>query len=293
MNHLSGLNVSDPTSNLNSEEKDALASFRKWHNSCSDTKDTNSLATTYDVDALTLGPTGWRPLNNSTLYRFLAADRRKGKFDFTKSEDRLRNALLWRKEYGADSLIDLPPDGWEKYITFRVGIWPGVDFKGRPVHIERLGEYFSSGNRSLLTDEQWFRFYAWDLEVHFQKMRKSAEKMNKAVDKFIYCADFKGIISGVFNRNAFNLVPLLKTLVKVIECHYPEIVDKIILINVPRVSMALYAVIKRFLDPETVAKIEFHSSVPYKRLLELMSNDVIPEEYGGTNKIDYPHTTSK
>ena len=44
---------------------------------------------------------------------------------------------------------------------------------------------------------------------------------------------------------------------------------------------------------ETVNKIEFHSSVPYKRLLELMSNDVIPEEYGGTNKIDYPHTTSK
>ena len=41
----------------------------------------------------------------------------------------------------------------------------------------------------------------------------------------------------------------MKTLVKVIECHYPEIVDKIILINVPRVSMALYAVVKRFLDP--------------------------------------------
>ena len=59
MNHLSGLNVSDPTSNLNSEEKDALASFRKWHNSCSDTKETNSVLTTYDVDALTLGPTGY------------------------------------------------------------------------------------------------------------------------------------------------------------------------------------------------------------------------------------------
>ena len=45
-------------------------------------------------------------------------------------------------------------------------------------------------------------------------MRKSAEKMNKAVDKFIYCADFKGVISGVFNRNAFNLVPLLKVILR-------------------------------------------------------------------------------
>ena len=64
----------------------------------------------------------------------------------------------------------------------------------------------------------------------------------------------------------------------------------ITLFNVPRVASAAYNVVKGFLDPVTAEKIELFAGVPYDRFKEMMSDDVIPMEYGGKNEVEYPQT---
>lgn len=136
--------------------------------------------------------------------------------------------------------------------------------------------------------------YLYFLETHFYEMRKSAMRSGCCnVDRIVYFADADGIVKSITNRKIWKVLPLLKTLVKLIECHYPEIVEHIVLFNVPKVASAVYKVVKAFLDPVTADKIELFSGVPYGRFKELLGQDVIPVEYGGKNRIEYPQTASR
>lgn len=306
MNHLVGLDVPDPTVDLSVDEKKRLDSFRKLHESDgaelkrpdppplppSSSSDLRVLTTPrFEVSTSDLPhPDGWRPLDDCTLYRFLSADRdNKGKLDESVSIERLRKALAWRKQNEADEVLLSPPSNVAQYRRLRPGAWVGLDREGRPAHFERLGEFFSSGSRSLLTDEEWMKLYTWDLEVHFLQMREASIKTGKPIHRFTYFADFQGVVSSIVTGKIWDVVPLLKKLVKEVECHYPEIVDHITLFNVPRIASAVYAVVKRFIDPVTASKIDLHAGVPHSRLRKLLPEDVIPKEYGGTNEVEYPH----
>ena len=172
----------------------------------------------------------------------------------------------------------------------RVAIWAGTDYNSRPVVFERLGQFFSSGNATLMTEEEWEESYLYFLETHFCKMRQISMRSGVAVDRIVYFADFSGVVSSIMNRKIWKVIPLLKRLVKKVENHYPEIVDHITLFNVPTIASAAYNIVKGFLDPVTADKIELFSGVPYERFHELIGEDVIPKEYGGMNDIDYPQT---
>ena len=206
------------------------------------------------------------------------------------------SALQFRREYQSDVIVHnvwnkvTPPPHVQKCQTMRIAIWAGTDHKGRPVVFERLGQFFSSGNATLMKEEDWIESYLYFLETHFSKMRQSAMESGIAVDRIVYYADFSGVVSGILNRKIWKVIPLLKRLVKKVESHYPEIVDHITLYNVPTIASAAYKVVRGFLDPVTAEKIELFSGVPLERFKELMGEDVIPVEYGGKNLIDYPQT---
>jgi hypothetical protein len=252
----------------------------------------------YEIAHDKLPPSGWRPLDDCTLYRFLLADRQKdGTFDIEASYQRLMVALQFRRQYGSDVIVHniwnnlSPPTHVQKCSRMRVAIWAGTDHNSRPVVFERLGQFFSSGNATLMTEEEWEEAYLYFLETHFCKMRESAIKSGMAVDRIVYFADFSGVVSSIINRKIWKVIPLLKRLVKKVESHYPEIVDHITLFNVPTIASAAYKVVRGFLDPVTADKIELFSGVPLERFNELMGEDVIPKEYGGKNEIEYAQTS--
>lgn len=244
-----------------------------------------------------LPPSGWRPLDDCTLYRFLLADRQKdGTFDTEASYQRLMAALQFRRHYQSDVIVhniwnDLPPPAHvQKCKAMRVAIWAGTDYNSRPVVFERLGQFFSSGNAALMTEEDWEESYLYFLETHFCKMRQLSMSTGVTVDRIVYFADFSGVVSSIMNRKIWKVIPLLKRLVKKVESHYPEIVDHITLFNVPTIASAAYRAVRGFLDPVTADKIELFSGVPYERFNELIGEDVIPKDYGGKNEVDYPQT---
>lgn len=266
------------------------------------TKTTNTTTTTpppplaYIVDHDELPPSGLRALDDVTLHRYLLADRRDdGSCDHDASHRRLLSALIFRKRFRCDDIVrriqsdDIPPSVL-KCQRLRVGTWAGFDRERRPVVFERLGQFLSSGNSSRVDKEDWTTSYLYFLETHFAKMRESAMSSGIVVDRIVYFADLEGVTRGILNGRIWKVVPLLRALANAVECHYPELVDHITLFNVPRAASAVYAAIRGFLDPATADKVELHPGVPYGRFAELLPEDVVPAEYGGTNDFDYPQT---
>jgi len=435
MNHLAGLDVECPTTSLSQDDAAVLAAFRGAHEAAKPVReDDRSYGVDYDggsdascdlrqtsvshrVDSSSLPPCGWRPLDDSTLYRFLCADRRGDKFQPDKSSSRLRKALSFRKEEGVDDILMTPtpttgstarergpsprsvtagdgtpsygrsdsvasltsiasgtisdcgervhdvtcttttcssaaapsgsasvrpprshprsnpkdgsdksakagsgadddlmnatehteataatsstaatatgvtklcPRDLQRYQKLRVRVFVGRDRKDQPVLFERLGHFLGSGVCDHFSEDEWIRLYIWDLERHFVEMRKASVDCGRAITRFTYVADAEGITSGIMNRAVWRVMPLLKALTRAVEEHYPEIADKIVLFNVPRIASVFYRAVRAFLDPVTAEKIELHSGIPTGEFERIMSPSVIPVEYGGTNDVEYP-----
>jgi hypothetical protein len=174
-----------------------------------------------------------------------------------------------------------------------VSIYAGTDYNNRPVVFERLGEFFSSGNCHQATDDEWIESYLYFLDSHFAKMRESAIASGEPISKIVFYADFAGVVTSILNRQIWSVIPLLQKIVNTVECHYPEIVDTITLFNVPWVASALWSNVQGFLNPATAAKVEIFPGVPLERFCEVMSESVVPLEYGGTNEMEYPPTQNE
>ena len=65
---------------------------------------------------------------------------------------------------------------------------------------------------------------------------------------------------------------------------FPETMSKMLIINAPSFFAATWRLIKGWLDPRTAAKIEVIASktASEKRLLELVEEEQLPSDYGGT-----------
>jgi len=327
MNHLSGLPTKldgGATNRLSNDERAVLLEFRtRYESALRSTKDNDaseisehkeidlveesfstSLAT-YVIDHDSLPPSGLRALDDVTLYRYLLADRRAdGTFDADASFQRLLLALQFRKRFQCDDIVrrlqnnldklndddDAIPQCVRKCQRLRVGIYAGTDRESRPVVFERLGQFCSSGNVSKVSRDDWTLNYLYSLESHFSKMRESAVATGTVVERIVFFADCSGVTSSIINGWIWKVVQLLKALANTVENHYPELVDHVTLFNLPRAASAVFKVVKGFLDPVTASKIELYPGVPYARFAELLPDEIIPVEYGGKNRIEYPQT---
>lgn len=180
-----------------------------------------------------------------------------------------------------------------KYERLRIRRFTGRDYQGQPVLFERLGAFLGSGNSKHFTLDEWCRFYVWDLERHFVEMRQAAKECKQPINKYTFCGDGQGIVSAILNGSIWKIIPLLKGLVRSVEDFYPELADRIILFNVPKVATVFYRAVRSFMDPVTASKIVLHAGSDYEDVFsKFMSKDAIPVEYGGTSTVEYPITAN-
>ena len=95
MNHLAGLAISPPAS-LGDAAEGALAEFRAAIDALEGAEAGGKPE--FVASSAALPSSGWRPLDDWTLLRFLRADVRKGKVTLEASVARLPAALAWRRE---------------------------------------------------------------------------------------------------------------------------------------------------------------------------------------------------
>eukprot|EP00546_Thalassionema_frauenfeldii_P010372 CAMPEP_0178911004 /NCGR_PEP_ID=MMETSP0786-20121207/9428_1 /TAXON_ID=186022 /ORGANISM="Thalassionema frauenfeldii, Strain CCMP 1798" /LENGTH=331 /DNA_ID=CAMNT_0020583351 /DNA_START=127 /DNA_END=1122 /DNA_ORIENTATION=- len=331
MNHLCGLEGITFLSDISDDDAIMLKSFRNKYNSHKSHNDQNHNQPMWIVPNNVV--MNWRPLDDMTLYRFLRADVEKEIFRPEKSLDRILRAMEFRHKNEVDALlkamtiqkekkkrqVSLISGNWsqsgsiihttqqnkyandiltclpdlEKYQRLRVRVFTGRGHNGEPILFERLGDFLGSGNHVHFSEEEWVRFYIWDLERHFMEMREAARLTGKPISTYVFCGDCHGMVSAILSGKIRGVIPLLKTLAKSVEEFYPEIAARIILFRVPRVGAWFYRAVRAFLDPVTASKIHLHSGVPTDEFLKWMPREAIPSEYGGSCHLPYPPTATR
>ncbi|WPH04303.1 putative phosphatidylinositol transporter [Acrodontium crateriforme] len=217
-------------------------------------------------------------LDTLTLLRFLRAR----KFDVQLSKKMFEECEKWRSEFGGgvDDLVRTfdykeKPEMFKYYPQY----YHKTDKDGRPVYIEQLGNVDIEAMRKITTDQRMLQ----NLVVEYEKLADprlpaASRKAGCLLETCCSIMDLKNV--GIMK--APQVYGYLQNTAGVSQNYYPERLGKMYLINAPWGFSSIFSVVKRFLDPVTVAKIHVLGSGYQKELLAQIPMENLPKEFGGS-----------
>lgn len=154
-----------------------------------------------------------------------------------------------------------------------------TDKDGRPIWIEQLGKIDLDKLRTITTDERMLE----NLVVEYEKLSDprlpaASRKAGHLLETCCTIMDLKGV--GITKVN--SVYGYVQRASAISQNFYPERLGKMYLINAPWGFNGVFSVIKRFLDPVTVAKIHILGGNYQKELLEQIPKENLPSEFGGS-----------
>ena len=197
----------------------------------------------------------------------------------------LKHAMLWRISYRADRML---PHGSEdnKNLDRLWAYWPGrfmgADREGMPVWVERFGHVDPSSLLDTVPDEDLIHFHLWIQEMIGQALRRAndalPEEAQRKVCRHIAIMDLDSLGMKHYHSKGLDL---LKQCIKLDESCYPERLSRLFVVNAPTVFRIIWAVVKPWLDPRTLAKISILGSDFTADLLAHIPHDQLPVAFGG------------
>ncbi|EGY17177.1 SEC14 cytosolic factor [Verticillium dahliae VdLs.17] len=200
-------------------------------------------------------------LDTLTLLRFLRAR----KFDVNASKAMFVEFDKWRKEVHLDALV------------------PTWEYKEREQMLKFYPQYYHKTDvmRTITTDERMLD----NLAVEYEKCADPrfpacSVVQGTLVETCCTIMDLKGVSIG----NASQVYGYVKQASVISQNYYPERLGKLYIINAPWTFSVVWSVVKGWLDPVTVNKIDILGGGYAKELLKQIPAENLPVEFGGKCK---------
>lgn len=217
-------------------------------------------------------------LDTLTMLRFLRAR----KFDVNAAKQMFVDCEAWRKKTMLDDLVPI----WtyperEQMFEFYPQFYHKTDKDGRPVYIEQFGGIDLTAMRKITTDERMLDNLAVEYErCADPRFPACSRKFGHLVETCCTIMDMK----KVSLRTAPQVYDYIQRASTISQNYYPERLGKLYIINAPWGFSAIWSIVKGWLDPVTVKKINILGGSFQKDLLAQIPAENLPEEYGGTCK---------
>jgi len=219
--------------------------------------------------------------DDRVTYRFLRAR----KFDLPATAELFKKAVALREEKQLDTLLQRPcPLGLEYKVVSKHG-WHGFDKHGRPVYLKNTGlQHFPTLN-GVGTVEQRLAYNLYITEYLSQVIMPQANERvghKIKIDQVTTIVNLKEFGFHCIKQHNYTWCQGISVANNIL---YPETAGTTVLINAPRVFTMVWNIVRKWLDPVTVAKVQILSGDGAKELKSLLGEECynsLPKEIGGT-----------
>ncbi|XP_074583645.1 patellin-3-like [Curcuma longa] len=198
----------------------------------------------------------------------------------------LKNAVIWRKQFGIDALLeeDLGLPELEKAVFMH-----GVDKEGHPVCYNVYGEFQDKElyEKAFGDEEKRQTFLKWRIQYLEKGIRELLDFTPGGISSMVQVTDLKNTPRLGKHRQATNKA------VTLLQDNYPEFIAKKVFINVPWWYLAFNRMLSPFLTQRTKSKFVFAGpSKSADTLFKYIAPEQVPVAFGGLSKENDPDFTT-